>query len=47
MIRDDLAALDITHEVFFSERTLHEKSNGRVGDRPRRSSELRDSGPRL
>ena len=25
MIRDDLAALNITHEVFFSERTLHEK----------------------
>ncbi len=24
MIRDDLAALGITHEVFFSERTLHE-----------------------
>ncbi|WP_159727467.1 arginine--tRNA ligase [Methylosinus sp. Ce-a6] len=28
MIRDDLAALDIAHEVFFSERTLHEKING-------------------
>ncbi|MBI1867441.1 MAG: arginine--tRNA ligase [Methylocystis sp.] len=28
MIRDDLAALRITHEVFFSERTLHEKQNG-------------------
>ncbi len=28
MIRDDLAALDIRHEVFFSERTLHEKING-------------------
>ena len=25
MIRDDLAALNITHEVFFSERSLHEK----------------------
>ncbi len=25
MIRDDLAALNIRHEVFFSERTLHEK----------------------
>jgi arginyl-tRNA synthetase len=28
MIRDDLAALNITHEVFFSERSLHEKHNG-------------------
>ncbi len=28
MIRDDLAALNITHETFFSERTLHEKKNG-------------------
>ncbi len=25
MIRDDLAALNITHEVFFSERSLHER----------------------
>jgi arginyl-tRNA synthetase len=28
MIREDLAALNITHEVFFSERSLHEKRNG-------------------
>jgi len=28
MIRDDLAALNITHETFFSERALHEKKNG-------------------
>jgi arginyl-tRNA synthetase len=28
MIRDDLAALNITHEVFFSERSLHDGSNG-------------------
>jgi len=28
MIRDDLAALNIRHDVFFSERTLHEKKNG-------------------
>ena len=28
MIRDDLAALNITHEIFFSERSLHEKKNG-------------------
>jgi arginyl-tRNA synthetase len=26
MIRDDLAALNITHEVFFSERSLHDSS---------------------
>ena len=26
MIRDDLAALNITHEVFFSERSLHDAS---------------------
>jgi arginyl-tRNA synthetase len=28
MIRDDLAALNIRHEVFFSERTLHDRSKG-------------------
>jgi arginyl-tRNA synthetase len=28
LIRDDLAALNITHEVFFSERSLHEKKDG-------------------
>jgi arginyl-tRNA synthetase len=28
MIREDLAALNITHEVFFSERSLHVKRNG-------------------
>ena len=28
MIRDDLAALNITHEVFFSERSLHAKHGG-------------------
>ncbi|MCI4679994.1 arginine--tRNA ligase [Rhodoblastus acidophilus] len=28
MIRDDLAALNITHESFFSERSLHDSSNG-------------------
>ncbi len=28
MIRDDLAALNITHEVFFSERSLHDNANG-------------------
>jgi arginyl-tRNA synthetase len=28
MIRDDLAALNITHETFFSERALHQKRNG-------------------
>jgi arginyl-tRNA synthetase len=29
MIRDDLAALNITHEVFFSERSLHAKHGGK------------------
>jgi arginyl-tRNA synthetase len=28
MIREDLAALNITHEVFFSERSLHDSSDG-------------------
>jgi arginyl-tRNA synthetase len=28
LIRDDLAALNITHEVFFSERSLHDASHG-------------------
>jgi arginyl-tRNA synthetase len=28
MIREDLAALNITHEVFFSERSLHDASKG-------------------
>ncbi|RTL86120.1 MAG: arginine--tRNA ligase [Hyphomicrobiales bacterium] len=28
MIRDDLAVLNIRHEVFFSERTLHDRSHG-------------------
>jgi len=28
MIRDDLAALNIRHDVFFSERTLHAEKNG-------------------
>lgn len=28
MIRDDLAALNIRHETFFSERTLHDRSHG-------------------
>ncbi len=39
MIRDDLAALGITHEVFFSERTLHE--SGLIDDTIR---ELRERG---
>ncbi|MCK0198856.1 arginine--tRNA ligase [Ancylobacter sp. 6x-1] len=35
MIRDDLAALNIRHEVFFSERTLHDREggNGSIIDR--------------
>jgi arginyl-tRNA synthetase len=40
MIRDDLAALNITHEVFFSERTLHEKKNG-VSEIDRHIDDLR------
>ena len=43
MIRDDLAALGVTHEVFFSERTLHEKING-VSDIDRQIEELRARG---
>jgi arginyl-tRNA synthetase len=43
MIRDDLAALRITHEVFFSERTLHEKKNG-VSEIDRQIEELRVRG---
>jgi arginyl-tRNA synthetase len=43
MIRDDLAALNITHEVFFSERSLHEKRNG-VSDVDAAVSELRGNG---
>jgi arginyl-tRNA synthetase len=43
MIKDDLAALGITHEVFFSERTLHEKTNG-VSEIDRQIEELRARG---
>ncbi|MBY6243347.1 arginine--tRNA ligase [Methylosinus sp. Sm6] len=43
MIRDDLAALDIRHEVFFSERTLHEKVNG-VSQIDKEIDELRARG---
>jgi len=43
MIRDDLAALNITHEVFFSERTLHEKVNG-LSEIDRRIETLRAAG---
>jgi arginyl-tRNA synthetase len=43
MIRDDLAALGITHEVFFSERALHEKKNG-VSEIDRQIGELRARG---
>ncbi|MCP1199394.1 arginine--tRNA ligase [Notoacmeibacter sp. MSK16QG-6] len=31
LIRDDLAALNIRHDVFFSERTLHGGNGGRIG----------------
>lgn len=30
MIREDLAALNVRHDVFFSERTLHEGGGGRI-----------------
>jgi arginyl-tRNA synthetase len=40
MIRDDLAALGITHEVFFSERTLYQKTDG-VSEIDRHIEELR------
>jgi len=43
MIRDDLAALGITHEVFFSERALHEKKNG-VSEIDRQIEQLRAEG---
>ena len=43
MIRDDLAALGITHEVFFSERTLHAQVNG-VSEIDRQIEELRAAG---
>jgi len=43
MIRDDLEALGITHEVFFSERSLHEKVNG-VSEIDRQIEELRAAG---
>ncbi len=43
MIRDDLAALGIAHEVFFSERSLHEKKNGQ-SEIDRQIEELRAAG---
>ena len=43
MIKDDLAALNITHEVFFSERQLHRKVNG-VSEIDRQIEDLRARG---
>ncbi|HYA81289.1 MAG TPA: arginine--tRNA ligase [Methylocystis sp.] len=43
IITDDLAALNITHEVFFSERTLHQKIDG-VSEIDRQIQELRARG---
>jgi len=43
MIREDLAALNIVHEVFFSERNLHVKQNG-VSDIDRAIAELDGKG---
>ncbi|MCS0495888.1 arginine--tRNA ligase [Ancylobacter sp. MQZ15Z-1] len=41
MIRDDLAALNIHHDVFFSERTLHERAAGNASVIDRLLAELR------
>jgi arginyl-tRNA synthetase len=43
MIRDDLAALKVEHEVFFSERSLHEKRDG-VSEIDRQIDDLRARG---
>lgn len=43
LIREDLAALGITHEVFFSERTLHDMKNG-VSEIDRQIEQLRSEG---
>jgi arginyl-tRNA synthetase len=44
MIRDDLAALNITHEVFFSERSLHVAGADGLSDVGRAIAELRAKG---
>ena len=44
MIRDDLAALNITHEVFFSERTSARKSATALSEIDRQIEELRAKG---
>ncbi|MBS7540356.1 arginine--tRNA ligase [Ancylobacter lacus] len=41
MIRDDLAALNIRHEVFFSERSLHDRPGGEASIIDRLMAELR------
>ncbi len=43
LIKQDLAALNVHHEVFFSERTLHEKQNG-VSEIDRMLDEMRARG---
>lgn len=43
MIREDLDRLNVHHDVFFSERTLHEKKNG-VSEIDRMLKEMRDKG---
>ena len=43
MIRADLAALNVEHETFFSERSLHEKKNG-VSEIDRQLEDLRARG---
>ncbi|MEC9342792.1 MAG: arginine--tRNA ligase, partial [Pseudomonadota bacterium] len=43
LIRQDLAALNVHHDVFFSERTLHDKRNG-VSEIDRMLDEMRTKG---
>ena len=43
LIREDLAALNVHHDIFFSERTLHEKING-VSEIDRMLDELKKDG---
>ena len=46
MIRDDLAALDIHHDVFFSERSLSQGDGGEVARDDRRAARARTSSTR-
>ena len=44
LIREDLALLNVRHEVFFSERTLHDRSAGGVSEIDRMLDKLRARG---